>query len=204
MVMHAELEGVVCSGPRRENKFTYALVAERAPKALRLSRDEALAELTRRYFTSHGPATIRDFVWWSGLRFADAKRGLEINKAPTEVIDGLTYWSLGRRARGSMRRGGVHLLPVYDEYFNAYRDREAVPHGPSIVSAGSRAPVMFMNPVVIDGQGAGTWRPVKSPDRVVIDVIPLRRLTGAERRALAESAVRYGRFLGVPVSVSVA
>ena len=204
VVMHAELEGVICSGPRRERKFTYALLAERAPQARRLSRDEALAELTRRYFTSHGPATIRDFVWWSGLRSADAKRGLEINKAPSEVVDGLTYWTLGRRARGATRRGGVHLLPVYDEYFVAYRDREAVPHGPSILTARSGGPVMFMNPVVIDGQGAGTWRPVKTRDRLVVDVIPLRRLTGSERRALAETAARYGRFLDVPVSVSIA
>ena len=84
LAMHAELEGVICSGPRRGKQSTYALVAERARKAVRLSRDEALATLARRYFPSHGPATIRDFVWWSGLNTADAKRGLEMNKARGE------------------------------------------------------------------------------------------------------------------------
>jgi hypothetical protein len=73
--IYAELEGVICSGPRRDKQFTYALMAERAPDATRLSRDEALATLSRRYFRSHGPATIRDFVWWSGLMTADARRG---------------------------------------------------------------------------------------------------------------------------------
>jgi hypothetical protein len=76
IVHHAELEGVVCSGPRRGRQHTYALIAERAPQARRLARDEALAELTRRYFTSHGPATVKDFAWWSGLTIADVKAGL--------------------------------------------------------------------------------------------------------------------------------
>ena len=67
LAMYAELEGVICSGPTRGSQFTYALLAERAPDARRLTRDEALGELSRRFFRSHGPATIRDFVWWSGL-----------------------------------------------------------------------------------------------------------------------------------------
>jgi hypothetical protein len=78
LVMHAELEGVICSGPRRGKQGTYGLLAERAPNANRFARDEALGELARRYFRSHGPATIRDYVWWSGLITADAVRGLEM------------------------------------------------------------------------------------------------------------------------------
>ncbi len=91
MAMYAELEGVICSGPRREKQFTYALLSDRAPEARCLPRDEALAELTRRYFRSHGPATVRDSVWWSGLRTADAKRGLEMNRARSDEVDGLKY-----------------------------------------------------------------------------------------------------------------
>ncbi len=85
IALHAELERVICSGPRRGKQFTYALLDERAPRAIRLTRDEALAELTTRFFRSHGPATIRDFVWWSGLTTADSKRGLDVVRARPAV-----------------------------------------------------------------------------------------------------------------------
>jgi hypothetical protein len=197
IAMHAELEGVICSGPRRGKQFTYALLADRAPAARRLSRDEALAELARRYFTSHGPATVRDFIWWSGLRTADAKRGLEMNRARSHDRDGLKYWSLRRTAAGgSSRKTGVHLLPIYDEYLVSYRDHQAVPR-PAYALGG------FQHALVIAGQVAGTWRTVPGPKQLVVSVTPLRRLTAAERRGLTRAVARYRRFLGVPVSLSV-
>src|SRR5438128_282472 len=73
LMMHAELEGVICNGPMRRKQFTYALIEERAPNTLTLTREEALAELASRFFTSHGPATAQDFAWWSGLTVADAR-----------------------------------------------------------------------------------------------------------------------------------
>jgi len=203
LTMYAELEGVICSGPRRGKQLTYALLAQRAPRARRLSRDEALAELARRYFTSHAPATIRDFVWWSGLTTSDAKRGLEINRARRQVIEGRTYWSLGGTT-GVTRRRTVHLLPVYDEYLVAYRDREAVPHAPPAIKSRSRGSVTFQHALVIAGQVAGKWKTVRNANGLTVDVIPLRRLTGSERRVLAETAARYGRFLDVAVSLSIA
>ena len=204
LTLHAELEGVMCSGPRRGKQLTYALVAERAPKALRLSRDEAVAELARRYFSSHGPATIRDFVWWSGLLTTDAKRGLEMIRARPENVNGLTYWTVGRAPAVPTRRGTVHLLPVYDEYLVAYRDRDAVPHTASRVGSRPGGPVTFLHALVITGQVAGTWRTAPHADGVVLDVAPLRRLTGPEKRALAGTAARYGRFLDAPVTLSIA
>ena len=94
IMMRAELDGIVCSGARRGRQFTYALLDERAPQARMLDRDEALAELARRYFTSHGPATLQDFVWWSGLTGADARAGLEMvtSQLMREVVDGQVYW----------------------------------------------------------------------------------------------------------------
>lgn len=90
LTIHAEVERVLCSGCRRGGQPTYALLAARAPKPERRSRDEAIAELAGRYFGSHGPATIRDFAWWSGLTAADAKRGLEMTRARPASIGGLT------------------------------------------------------------------------------------------------------------------
>jgi len=201
LAMYAELECVVCSGPRRAKQFTYGLLAERAPRAVRLSRDEALATLARRYFTSHGPATIRDFVWWSGLATADAKRGLDINKARCVEIEGQTYWTIGPPPRGERRARRVHLLPIYDEYFIAYRDREAVPQGPSLVPAGAREPVNFRHSLVIDGQIAGTWRTKRQSNAVIIEAFPLRRLTGPEQRGLREAVRLYEHFLCTPVDI---
>ena len=94
LLSHAELSGVICSGARRGKQFTYALLDEVVPVSRKLDHDEALAELTRRYFTSHGPATPQDFAWWSGLTANDARTGLAMNSAclAREVIDGQDYW----------------------------------------------------------------------------------------------------------------
>jgi hypothetical protein len=203
LTMCAELDGIICSGPYDGRHLTYALVAERAPGARRLSRDEALAELARRYFSSHGPATIRDFVWWSGLTTADAKRGLDMNKAAREDVEGTSYWTIGHAPRAG-RPGRVHLLPVYDEYLVAYRDRQAVPHGTAVMRTAARGSVTFQHAVVIGGQVAGTWRAVRKGDGLTVEVTGMRRLTGAERRELIDEADRYGRFLGTTVTVSTA
>ncbi len=199
LVMHAELEGLICSGPRRGKQSTYALLAERAPGARRLSREEGLAELARRFFRSHGPATVRDFIWWSGLRTGDARRALEMNRAKRREVEGLTYWTLGHSAVRTPRpRPTVDLLPVYDEYLVAYRDRQAVPHS-------LYATPMFVgvrHTLVIDGQVAGTWRTGLDSRGVVAEVELPRGLTPGEKRSLARALARYGRFLGGPVKLA--
>jgi hypothetical protein len=197
LTIHAELEGVMCSGSKRGTQHTYAHLVKRAPRARRLVRDEALAELTKRYFRSHGPATLRDFMWWSGLTTADAKRGLEMTGARTEAIDGHTYWTCGRAGMGAARNGLVHLLPVYDEYLVAYRDHHAVPRQTASRGTLSRA-------VVAAGYVAGTWNAVRSAGALVVEVMPHRPFTGRERRALTEAALRYGRFLQATVSIRIA
>src|SRR4029077_8441410 len=111
LIMHAELDALIASGPRRGKQFTYALLEERAPKSRALDRDEAVAELTLRYFQSHGPAQIQDFVWWSGLRMADARAGIAIAGKTLErrVIDGKDYW-FGRGADPQTRAATVAHL----------------------------------------------------------------------------------------------
>ena len=203
VTMYAELEGVICSGSRRGKQFTYALLSERAPGGRRLSRDESLEELTRRYFSSHGPATIRDFVWWSSLTAAEARRGLEIIRARPRVHDGLTYWGTGRVAALDPAVETVRLLPVYDEYLVSYRDRVAVPHRSSTVHAGSAA-VSFRHALVIAGEVAGTWNTRAHHTGIAMNVTPSRRLTRAEQIGVEAAAARYSRFLGRQVSLTIA
>jgi hypothetical protein len=194
VAMYAELEGLICSGPRRGKQSTYALLANRAPMAKRLQRDEALAELTKRYFRSHGPATVRDFVWWSGLTSVDAKRGLEMIRARQREDEGLKYWTVGRDPRSAPRsKSLVHLLPIYDEYLVAYRDLQAVPRPAYLMGS-------FQHALVIGGQVAGSWRSVPSQKGQVVEITPSRPLTTVDRRGLAHAAARYGNFLGVAVS----
>jgi hypothetical protein len=146
---------------------------------------------------SHGPATVRDFVWWSGLGTADARRGLSISRAQRREVDGLTYWTLGRKTASVPRLGsGVHLLPIYDEYLVAYRDHRVVPR-PAYVLGG------FQHALLAGGQVAGTWSTMPGVDGLMVNVRPVRRLALAERRALAQAVTRYRRFLGIPVSLSV-
>jgi hypothetical protein len=202
VVMHAELEGVICSGPRRGKQFTCALLAERAPNAARVSRDEALAMLGRRFWRSHGPAMIRDFAWWSGLTIGDAKRAVDMIKAQREEVDGRTYWSIEQEPRGTTRDVLAHLLPIYDEYLVAYKDREAVPHGPR-VTAQTTPFVTFQYAWTIAGQVAGTWRAARGARGVLLDVTALRRVTRPERTALVQAIGRYEAFLGTPVAFSV-
>ena len=195
LTVHAELERVICSGARRDKQSTYTLLEKRAPNPKRLSKEEALAELTTRYFRSHGPATIRDFVWWSGLATTDAKRGLEMCRAEHDVIVGRMYWTTGRPRASGTRRGPVHLLPIYDEYLVAYRDHDAVPRAKASFGILPQA-------LVAAGQVAGAWKAVMRGNELVVDVVTRRQLTGVEPRALAETVRRYGWFIGRAVAIN--
>jgi hypothetical protein len=118
-MMSAELDGILCSGARKGKQFTYALLEERAPDVKALKREEALGELSRRYFATRGPATLHDFTWWSGLTMAEAKEGIELVKSHfvNEVFEDQTYWFANSVSRIKERSPTVHLLPNYDEYF---------------------------------------------------------------------------------------
>jgi hypothetical protein len=201
LTIHAEVAGLICSGPQRGKDLTYALLEERVPPAAPLTRDESLAELTRRYFASHGPATVRDFVWWSGLTVADTKRGLEMNRGDltNREADGLTYWHGLSRARRAVLTPGAHLLPNYDEYLIAYKDR-----GRRIVPLARTRMDEYGHFLIVGGRLAGTWRRGLAADTVSIAVRLHRRLSGLERRELTAAATRYGRFVGLPPALSVA
>lgn len=197
LTIHAELDAAICSGPLRGKQATYAHLPARVPKPRRLPRDEALGELAKRYLQSHGPATIRDFAWWSGLTVSDVRRSLEISRARQQVVDGLAYWTIGAMPARKKPRPGVHLLPIYDEYLVAYRDHLAVPRRAG--RGGGLQPA-----VVAAGQVAGTWKPVRTTDGVVLEITADRPLSATERRSLQQATMRYEKFLGVRVSVAMA
>ena len=205
LMMHAELDGVICSGPRQGKQFTYALIDERAPRGRTLTDEEALAELTRRYFASHGPATVRDYVWWSGLTVKQATRGLEMlgRGGVSEIVDGLTYWSVPSAARPkSVTRPVspvVYLLPNYDELMNALRDRDLFMDADGVIPRD--AFVGFPHQLAIDGILRGAWRRTLSARAVTIAVRPFRPLSKNEKSALADAVARYGTFMKLPAEL---
>lgn len=201
IMMFAELEQVICSGPRRGKQFTYALLDERAPRGRTLGREAALAELTKRYFTSHGPATARDFAWWSGLTTRDAMTGIAMVKPALSKTSwqGLTYWLTAARSAAPPAAPTAHLLPNYDEYLIAYQDRALVNGGPM---PRPRFDV-FANFLILDGRFAGTWRRTVQRDSVRVQVASLSPPTRSNRAALAQAVQAFGRFVERPAVLAL-
>ena len=198
ILMQAELDALICSGARRGKQFTYALLEERVPPVRKLERDEALVELIKRYFTSRGPATMKDFTVWSGLTSADAKRGIEMLKPKLEyeVIDGQTYWFVESVMPAKAASARAYLLPIYDEYVMGYKDRSAM-LGALEREKFNAGGVAFDNLIVIDGMLVGSWKRTLSRRDVNIETNINARLTKAEQKAVAAAAAEFGRFLGL-------
>ena len=207
ILIRAELDGVVCSGPRIGKQFTYALLEERVPPAKRLSRVEALATLTERYFTSHGPATFQDFVWWSGLTAGDARHGIALveSNLDKDVVNEKVYWSMRRAplVHGVVTsQRSAHLLPAYDEYNVAYKDRQTVldlDSGKSTMTVWD----MLGPSVMIDGRIVGTWKSAINKNSVTLAVNSGRPLKQPEKRAISKAANRYASFVGLPADVRI-
>jgi hypothetical protein len=199
IVMCAELDGVICSGARRGKQFTYALLDERAPISKTLRRDEALAELTLRYFRSHGPATLQDFVWWSGLTMADVKAGLEMVKSQfrCEDMNHQRYWFCDSKPPEKEIPPSVTLLSNYDEYIVGYAERSAIHDESHNNKPAARGNVLFMHTIVINGQIAGTWRRTVKAKTVEIELHPFKPLTKTEKLALNHEVAIFGKFLGL-------
>lgn len=198
-------EGLIGIGPRQGKQPTIVLLDEWLPATPELSREEASAELARRYFTSHGPATIKDYTWWSGLAPAEARSGLESVRSLMirEKVGENEYWSPQLQSPGQMSGSTANMLPFLDEYLVAYKDRDAVqpPEYNALVQSGN---VLFHPPFLVNGRVAGIWKRQLQKDRVLVLATPLRPLAQEEQEALAAAADRFGRFLGLSTEISIA
>jgi len=206
LLLGAELDKLIVSGPLRGKEHTYALFEERVPKAPEMDRSEALAELAGRYFNSHGPAQLADLTWWSGLTAAEVGKGIELAGAALEhaTINGKDYWYGAAAGKGSSAGVVAHLLPNYDEYTVGYRDRSAlVPTDGrfdlSLLTFGS----ILSNVVTIDGVVRGAWRRSSAPGGGLVELRLFGRLAAREAAAVAEAGRRLGRFLGRPVKLAL-
>ena len=200
LLMHAELEAVVCSGPRRGKQHTWALLDERAPGAVDLPRDEALGELARRYFTSHGPATAKDFATWASLTLEEVRAavGAAGPALRSEAIGGLVFWmGAGEPGRApAVRSPLVRLVQGYDEYIMGYTETRRVIARPGATWAPAERRVSSLV-VLLDGRVAGSWKRTLKKDVVVVEATLHEDFDDARMRALEAEAARYGAFLGL-------
>jgi winged helix DNA-binding protein len=201
IVMQAELDAVICSGARRGKQFTYALLDERVPMSRPRHRDEAIAELARRYFTSHGPAQVHDFAWWSGLTIADARAGLASveRDLAQDKVDGRTYW-FSSSVRTLTASPTAYLLPLFDEYLIAYKDRRAALDTSRWTRNASRDP--FSAPIVVNGQVVGGWKRIQRSNAIGIALTSFAPLDKRQVAAITDAARAYTRFVGADLELS--
>ncbi len=194
--------GLICLGPVQDKQQTFVLLDEWVPDSRELSREESLAELARRYFASHGPATVHDFAWWAGLTLTEARSGLEAAMPGliSEKIDGKEYWMTsdtpGHIAYDKSR---VHLLPAFDEYLLGYKDRSAVltvEDAPRVVPGKNG---VFLPTIVVGGRVVGTWKRKLNKNSIDMTLSPFTHLGDSEARA-TEAARSYSAFAGLPLS----
>lgn len=207
LMMRAEQDAVICSGPKRGKQFTYALLDERAHGAWRiLEGEEVLAELVRRYFQSHAPATLQDFCWWSGLTLAEARAGVALLRPQLEQVqlDGKTYYFPHSVDLSGWRSPVVHLLPNYDEAVGSYKDH-AFSTDPryrqaweNIYGPGYR---QYSHTLLVDGLLVGMWQRAPRKNGLEIGIRPFGALADAETQGVLDAAARYAAFLGHTVDV---
>lgn len=202
LMMHAELDGIICSGARKGKQFTYALIEEVAPPAKEKTRDESLAELVSRYFSTRGPATFHDFAWWSGLTLADAKQGIEMVKSKFihEEINDQTYWFPDLPIK-KIKSPNVYLLPNYDEYFIGFKDRSAI--GDAIKGLGikNEDESVLAHILILDGQVVGGWKRKLNKAQVEIEITLIKKQARAEKEAIHQAAEKFGTFLNLPIKI---
>jgi hypothetical protein len=198
IMMQMELIGLVCSGGRQGKQFTYALLDERVPATKLFDRQEAVIALAQRYFTSHGPATLQDYVWWSGLTVTDARTGLEAvrHKLNSAELNGNTYWFAGQENLMKSKSPGVFLLPNYDEYIVSYKDRGFAIAASDLNKADPRGTI-FNHTIVANGKIIGIWKRAIGKTQVDIELIPFGPIGKSNQTAVATAAKRYAKFLGL-------
>jgi hypothetical protein len=203
ILMIAELDGLICSGPLKNNKLTYSLLSQRVPVKIQFTKDESLAELAKRYFTSHGPATLQDFVWWSGLSVSDSRKALEMNKPilNSEVISEETYWFTAS-LQSIETDPEVQLLPAFDELLISYRNRAAV-----ITDADNKKAIssngIFRPIIVVDGQTIGIWRRLTNKKYMLIEASLFQPQNKKIIYSIENEANRYSSFIEKPIQFTI-
>jgi hypothetical protein len=195
IMFRAETDLVVCNGIKREKQFTYALFDERVSLSKKLSKEEALAELARRYFLSHGPATIQDFSWWSGLSMTDAKNALELIKQDlvSEKYKDNVYWYSSKQEQ-KIKSNKLFLLPSFDEFLISYKSRN-ISLDDRFASNAFTTNGIF-NPIIVhNAKVIGTWKPQYKKD-IAIKEYFFSTPTENQKQLCVSAFNKFKKFMG--------
>lgn len=201
LMYEAELSGIVCSGARKGKQFTYALLDERVPAAAAISREEAIEKLCRIYFRSHGPATAADYAWWSGMTMKDALKGISgIRKELNNItIDKKEYFFSGSFPK-KIAAPPVLLLPAYDEYTVAYKDRSAMLDAAYIKRTGNG---IFKPVVLFNGRIAGTWKRSIKKETLFVELECFSKPDKYQEKELQKAAADCAKFYSLFPHLSI-
>ncbi len=192
------MEGLLCFGPREGKQQTFVLIDEWIPKTKSMERNEAMSKLAQRYFISHGPATIHDFAWWSGLRVADARKALEMTESQLsqKEVNGQMYWFSHSTDVTHDFSKAAYLLPSYDEYVISYKDRKALlnPIDAKKLWLNNR----LYSVAIIDGKVVGTWKRIFKKDKIILNLILFNSLSEEETQLVNIAAEEYSHFINKP------
>lgn len=203
IMMNAELDGLISSGPLRNNKLTYSLLEERVPYKKLLPREESLSELAKRYFSSHGPASLQDYVWWSGLSVSNAREGLEMNKSSlfSEQIEDETYWFADFEKK-EIQQTGLHLLPAFDEILIAYRNRRAIIddsiNKKAILDNGIFRPIVVLNGLII-----GIWSKKTKNNICTVEIQLFSKQRSEVQCDIENEVIKYQKYLNKNVQLII-
>ncbi len=214
MLYRAAWDGLICFGPYSGKEQTFVLMDDYIEEGNVLSAEQAKAELAKRYFTSHGPATIRDYGWWSGLTVKDAKIGIEMagSSLREETIDGKTYY-MSKKISKPDNWQSVRLLPAFDEYLVSYADREAMLGNPKMqhalngtLKAGKVSIIhsngIFVPVIIVDGEVVGAWSRKIVKGKMTITLKQYVKLDKDGIKEAKEEVERYGSFFGLETVVN--
>jgi len=195
VMMRAELDAIVCNGIRKGKEHTYTLLEEKVPASKSLTKEEALATLVLRYFSSHGPATLADFIWWSGIKTTDARRGLEAVESQLicEKVNGQDYWLSNNFSTPSTNEPTAFFLAAFDEFVISYRDRSAsldTAWGKHAISSNG----IFKPLIVLNGQVIGIWKRTHKKDSVQIEQQLFTSISPKEQDILEQAAWKYANY----------
>jgi hypothetical protein len=199
LLMHAELQGLICSGGRKGKQISYALLEERVPAAKKYNKTESLALLTQKYFQSHGPATIKDYIWWSGLTTAEAKEGIALLEGKINSIkfkeEVLWYIDIPGETKADKK---IYLLPNYDEYTVGYNNREALIAENNKSKISRTGNPLFSNTILINGHVQGIWKRTLKKNAVLIHSDVFDELTLTQKKQMEQAEKLFKNFLDTP------